>query len=491
VVPTNAGTYAVVATVNDPNYQGNASANLIIAKAAAILSIDQVTLSRTYDGTARSVTVTTSPSGLSAVSITYNGSATLPANAGSYAVAASLTNANYEAANATGTLSIAKAPSASSVSSNVNPSAELQTVTFTAIVASGVGTPTGSMTLKNRATVIGTGNLNGSGTATFSTSALPAGNHAIMAEYGGDNNFIATASTVLTQTVTAAAIPTPSPTPSATPSATPTPTPAPTPAQALNISTRLRVDVGDKVMIAGFIITGNASKPVVIRGLGPSLVNFGVPSTTSLNDPVLELHGLNGALITTNDNWKESPQRLQIEGTLFQPTDDREAIIMATLPPGIYTAILTGSGGTTGIGLLEVYDNRQAADSTLANISTRGFVQTADNVMIGGFSLGGNPNGTRIAVRGIGPSLAAFGVSNILTDPTLELHNADGTVIVSNDNWLDDPLSSAQLSASGLALQDANESGIFAALPPGQFTAILAGKNGGVGIGLVEIYNLK
>src|SRR5947207_13197636 len=191
-----------------------------------------------------------------------------------------------------------------------------------------------------------------------------------------------------------------------------------------------------------------------------------------------------------NDNWKDD-QRPLIEGTIFQPTDDRESVIIATLPPGNYTAILTGVNQTTGVGLVEVYDNNQAADSVLANISTRGYVVTADNVMIGGFTLGGNNGAARIAVRGIGPSLSQFGLSNLLADPTLQLHNANGTLMISNDNWTDDPVSAAPLTVNGLALQDMHESGIFTTLPPGPFTAILAGKNGGVGIGLVEIYNLR
>src|ERR1700730_7325247 len=244
-------------------------------------------------------------------------------------------------------------------------------------------------------------------------------------------------------------------------------------------------------MIAGFIITGNVPKPVVLRGLGPSLVNAGIPAGSVLNDPVLELHGSSGALITSNDNWKDSPQRAQIEGTVFQPTDDREAVILATLPPAAYTVILKGVGGTSGVGLVEVYDNNQAVDSELANISTRGFVQTGSEVMIGGFVLGGS-NPTNIAVRALGPSLTSSGLSNVLADPTLELHNANGTIMVSNDNWQDDPVSAAQLVAHGLALSDPKESGIFTSLaPPGQFTAIVAGKSGGIGIGLVEIYNLR
>ncbi|MEY2565471.1 MAG: hypothetical protein QOH88_3664, partial [Verrucomicrobiota bacterium] len=119
-------------------------------------------------------------------------------------------------------------------------------------------------------------------------------------------------------------------------------------------------------------------------------------------------------------------------------------------------------------------------------------VKKDDEVMIGGFSLGGNPNNTRIAVRGIGQSLAPyFGGNNVLADPTLELHNANGTIMISNDDWTDDSTSAGQLATNGLALQHPKEAGIFTTLPPGPFTVILAGKNGGFGIGLVEIYNLR
>ena len=244
-------------------------------------------------------------------------------------------------------------------------------------------------------------------------------------------------------------------------------------------------------MIGGFIITGNASKPVVLRGMGPSLTSSNVPADQVLLDPVLELRGANGSLILQNDNWVDSPQRSQFEGTAFQPTDDREAVIVATLQTGAYTALLTGKDQTTGIGLVEVYDNSQTTDSTLANISTRGFVMIQDNVMIGGFMLGGNANNTRIAIRGMGPSLTSSGLSNVLTDPTLELRNGNGTLLTSNDNWQDDPASAAELTANGLAPTNNLESGIFTTLPPGSFTAILAGNAPGTGIGLVEIYNLK
>jgi uncharacterized delta-60 repeat protein len=259
------------------------------------------------------------------------------------------------------------------------------------------------------------------------------------------------------------------------------------PAKALNIATRLRVETGDNVMIAGFIVTGNAPKPLVLRGMGPVLGNFGI--NDFLADPVLDLRGPGGPIVV-NNNWKDT-QRNQIEGTPFQPGDDREAVILATLPPASYTAILTGNNNTTGVGLIEVFDNDSATDSQLGNISTRGLVQGNDSVMIGGFILGGSTSNSRIAMRGIGPSLAQFGVNNVLADPTLELHDGNGATLISNDNWESDTTSAGQLSANGLALSDPKESGIFTTLPPGAFTAILAGKNGGTGIGLIEIFNLQ
>lgn len=259
------------------------------------------------------------------------------------------------------------------------------------------------------------------------------------------------------------------------------------PAQALNISTRLGVGTGDNAMIGGFIVRGTSAKSVLIRGLGPSLSSFGL--TGLLLDPVLELHGPNGDLLFQNDNWKDDPNS-QVEGTAFQPGDDREPVIIASLPPAAYTAILTGKNQTTGLGLIEIYDRSAAAGSQLANISTRGFVGTQSNVMVGGFILSGN-NNAQVAIRGLGPSLAQFGLPNLLPDPILELHDANGATLIANDNWRDDSTTADALSANGLALADPNESAIFTSLPPGQFTAILAGKNGATGIGTIEIYNLS
>jgi hypothetical protein len=256
--------------------------------------------------------------------------------------------------------------------------------------------------------------------------------------------------------------------------------------QLQNISTRLRVLGGDNVSIGGFIIPGPDPKRVIVRGIGPSLGNFGVPDV--LADPTLELHAGDGTLIATNDNWK-SDQEAEIEGTGLQPTNDLEAAIVATLPAdgAGYTAILRGKNGTTGVGLVEAYDLDAAANSKLANISTRGFVDTGDNAMIGGFILGGGS--AEVIVRAIGPSLTAFGVAGALQDPTLELHDGFGTLIVSNDNWKE--TQQAEIEATGLQPTNDLESAIVMTLLPAPYTAIVRGKNDTTGVALVEVYELN
>ncbi|MGI8957392.1 MAG: beta strand repeat-containing protein [Chthoniobacterales bacterium] len=254
--------------------------------------------------------------------------------------------------------------------------------------------------------------------------------------------------------------------------------------QLLNISTRLRVQAGDNALIGGFIVVGSDSKQVLVRGIGPSL---GAVLGDVLADPILELHNGDGALLATNDNWK-SDQQTEIEATGLQPTNDLESAIIALLPANAaYTAILRGKDGTTGIGLVEAYDLDAAANSKLANISTRGFVETGDNVMIGGFILG---NGTAdVIVRAIGPSLTSQGVADALQDPTLDLYDAGGMLIESNDDWKD--TQQTEITATGLAPINNKESAILMTLGPGAYTAIVRGQGDTTGVGLVEIYNLN
>jgi hypothetical protein len=246
------------------------------------------------------------------------------------------------------------------------------------------------------------------------------------------------------------------------------------------------VQTGDNVGIGGFIITGSAPKHVLLRGLGPSLTQFGVPN--ALADPVLELHGLGGFVTIINDNWRDT-QQAQIEADGIPPTNDLESAIDATLAPGAYTAIVRGKNNTSGVALVEVYDLNQSALSKLGNISTRAFCGTDGNIIIAGFMLGNGGGNDNIIVRGLGPSLAAVGVPNVLANPTLELRDTNGTLLVSNNDWMDNPAQAAIVTAAGLAPGNNLESAIAATLPPGAYTALLAGLNNGTGIGLVEVYD--
>jgi hypothetical protein len=264
---------------------------------------------------------------------------------------------------------------------------------------------------------------------------------------------------------------------------------ATTVAQTVNLSARADVQTGDNLLIGGFIITGNAPKHVIVRALGPSPKVNWQPLPGAMQDPTLELHGPCAFGTITNDNWRDSQEAAQIEATGLAPTDDRESAIDATLAPGAYTAVLRGKNNTTGIAVVEVYDLDTAAASKLANLSTRAFVETGDRVVIAGFVLGNNSGDDNVAVRGLGPSLSAFGVANPLQDPALELHDENGVVLISNNDWQDDPVQAAQIIAAGLAPSNTKESAIAATLPPGSYTAILAGRNNGTGVGLVEIYD--
>ena len=264
----------------------------------------------------------------------------------------------------------------------------------------------------------------------------------------------------------------------------------PAPPTLLNISTRMRVLTDDKVLIGGFIITGTDLKRVLIRGMGPSLNGVG----GTLSDPILELHQ-GSTTLATNDNWKTRPdgtsQQADIEATTIPPTNDLESAILMALSPGAYTAILAGKNGGTGVGLVEVYDLGQGANSQPANISTRGFVDTGDNVMIGGLIVGGGSGGTtRIIVRALGPSIP---VADSLGNPTLELRDGSGTLVDSNDNWKTRPDGSSQqaeIEATGIPPTNDLESALLQTLPAGNYTAIVRGMNGTTGVGLVEAYNL-
>jgi hypothetical protein len=288
-------------------------------------------------------------------------------------------------------------------------------------------------------------------------------------------------------TATPIATPTPSPVATPTPTATATPNPTPT-TKAINLSTRLLVQTGDKLGIGGFIITGDAPKQVIIRVIGPSLISSGISDV--LADPILELHGPGEFVTKTNDNWRDS-QENEIQATGIPPTDDAESAIVATLDPGAYTAIVRGSDNSSGVALIEVYDLNHGSSAKLANLSTRAFVSINNDIVIAGFLLNGNESMDRIVIRGMGPSLApgAFPIEAVLADPTLELRDGNGSLLISNDNWQDNPAQAAEVTAAGLAPTNTLESAIATTLPAGLYTALLSGRNTGTGIGVVEIYD--
>jgi bifunctional N-acetylglucosamine-1-phosphate-uridyltransferase/glucosamine-1-phosphate-acetyltransferase GlmU-like protein len=220
-----------------------------------------------------------------------------------------------------------------------------------------------------------------------------------------------------------------------------------------------------------------------------------------MGNPQLELHDANNT-IGTNDNWQTtqlggvitSDQVAAIQNSGVAPTDPAEPAIIATLPAGQYTAIVQGVSGTQGVATVEVYDLSPNNGAILANISTRGFIQTGDNVMIGGFIIVGQS--AKVLIRATGPSLIPFGINNALTNPRLELHDANGTLAM-NDDWQTTQLGgiitsdqSAAIQNSGLAPSNPAESAIIATLAPGAYTAIAQGVNGGTGVGLIEVFAL-
>lgn len=276
------------------------------------------------------------------------------------------------------------------------------------------------------------------------------------------------------------------PTPTATPGSSATPSPTPANVSLVNISGRIVVQSGDSVGIGGFIVGGDGTKRIIARALGPSLNVNGTPVSGRLQDPVLELHDSNGNVLT-NDNWRDS-QEAEIQDTGLAPSDDHEAAIVKRVPAGNYTAIIRSADGTPGIGLIELYDLSENEPGELGNLSVRALVQTDDNVLIDGVILQGG-NAKNVLFRALGPELHDRGVQGEIQDPLLELHDANGNMLATNDNWKDAP-NASDIQASGLAPTDDHESAILMSLNAGNYTSVVRGVNNTTGVALNEVFKL-
>jgi predicted Zn-dependent protease len=278
----------------------------------------------------------------------------------------------------------------------------------------------------------------------------------------------------------------------------------------VNISTRGVAGSGGAVLIAGLIIGGNTPKQVLVRAAGPALGDFNVPGV--LSDPELTLYDSGGKVVARNDNWGSDGNSSTLAATFsrlgaFQfKANSRDAALLVSLPPGNYTAHVSGVSGTTGVALVEAYDADPDAATArtrrLLNIATRGQVGTGDNVLIAGLIVTG-PGPRTFLIRGVGPTLgrAPYNVSGALSDPLLQLYQGE-TLLRENDDW--DSPSNAQaalraaatkVGAFSLLEERPANSGLDAAmlvtLQPGTYTAKLSGFENVTGIGLIEVYEVN
>jgi uncharacterized protein YkwD len=252
-----------------------------------------------------------------------------------------------------------------------------------------------------------------------------------------------------------------------------------------NVSTRLPVGKDPNALIAGFILTGTQNKKVIIRAIGPSL---NLPG--QLSNPTLELYQGN-TLLASNDDWKNQPaadKQAVIDSTI-PPTSNLESALVRSLPANgtAYTAVVRGVGNTTGIAVVQVYDLDRTVNSRLANISTRGFVQTGDNVLFAGTIVLGQTS-QRVIIRAIGPSLNLPGK---MADPTLQLVDGNGTQVAFNDNWRSNQ--EVDIIASTVPPTNDHESAIVTTLSGNgaNYSAIVRGANNSTGIAVVEVYALN
>jgi hypothetical protein len=277
---------------------------------------------------------------------------------------------------------------------------------------------------------------------------------------------------------------------------------APIGSTLVNISTRAQVGTGANLMIAGFVVGGSGSKRILIRAVGPSLTGLDPVSLNAavvLGDPVLQLTRADGTPLVTNDDWSDDPAVAAAAagaGAFALQAGGRDSAMIVTLPPGAYTALVTGKNGTTGVALVEVYDLDRLAASRLINVSTRAQARAGTQSLIAGFVVAGS--GPRnVLIRAVGPTLTLFDPVNlpagvVLADPQLELHTPGGPAFLSNDDWNSSTGAAIAAAARAVAAFSLGatsvDSALLASLSPGSYTPVVTGKSGATGIALVEVY---
>ncbi len=261
-------------------------------------------------------------------------------------------------------------------------------------------------------------------------------------------------------------------------------------AKLINVSTRATVGTGEKALIGGFVVGASADKTILVRALGPSLAGYGVADPL----PLLKVTLYRGEeALATNAGWRLGPEPQAVIDTGYAPGDDSEPVILTTVGPGAYTAVVESTDVRTGVALVEVYEIGQGG-SRLVNLSTRGYVGIGQEAMIGGFVIDGDSGWTkRILIRALGPSLSAFGVQDTLFDPVVTLYDESGTVLLENDDW-DSSNQQDVVAALGFAPDVRRESVMILDLAPGLYTAVVQpfenddGQRPGVG--LIEAFEI-
>lgn len=264
-----------------------------------------------------------------------------------------------------------------------------------------------------------------------------------------------------------------------------------------NLAIRSQAGTDAQTLIVGTVVGGagtTGAKPLLLRGVGPTLTTFGVTGT--LADPVINVFGSTGK-ISENDDWSGTFDFASVGAFPYTgPAPKDAALYHATTPLGSYSIQVSGKNGATGTALAEIYDATpgpayNATTPRLINVSARTQVGTGGNILIAGFTIGGSTAKT-VLIRASGPALAAFGVDGTLVNPKLELYRGS-TLLNANDDWSGTAAivtAATGVGAFPLTNTASKDAALLLTLPPGGYTAQVSGEGSTTGVALIEIYEV-